>query len=335
MEVGILADQRAPETMRRWTAAVEAANIDIFAQGDSQCMKREVYSTMALVAENSSSVRLPVVCTNPVTRHPTVTAGAIATVDEISDGRAILGMGTGDSAVRNTELTPATVSEVHDSMRMIRELLRTGRAERKGEELTFSWWDAERTPPIFLVGGGPKMLALGGEIADGVVYGGAVTPEKIAWARSKVRQGADDAGRDPDGIEFWTTAPCQVADTREEALDELHHIFAAAAHILSNIEGELDDLPEDTARSIRQLGEEYRPDVHNTLDEPHNAELIEKYDLLEFMSDRIGIAGTAEQVVDQLHELREMGVDGVLLAPRVSDPIETTERLGREVVPEV
>lgn len=335
MEIGVLSDQQSPDTMRRWAEAVEAAGIDIFAQGDSQCMKREVYTTMAVVAEHSSTVRLPVVCTNPVTRHPTVTASAIATVDEISDGRAILGVGTGDSAVRNTELTPATVAGVRDSIRTVRELFETGTSERDGDELKFNWWEADRRPPIFLVGGGPKMLATGGETADGVVYGGAVTPEKIRWATSRVRAGAERAGRDPAHIEFWASAPCQVASTRADALDDLRHIFAAAAHIISNIEGELDDLPAETARSIRQLREDYRSDLHNDLDAPHNAELIEKYDLLEFMADRIGIAGTSKQVVEQLRELRELGVDGVLLAPRVPEPIETTTRLGEEVIPKL
>lgn len=126
-----------------------------------------------------------------------------------------------------------------------------------------------------------------------------------------------------------------MASTRDEALDDLRHIFAAAAHIISNIQGELDDLPEDIARSIRRLGEDYRPDLHNRLDEPYNADLVEKYGLLDFLSNRIGIVGTPDEVVEQLYELREGGVDGVLLAPRVPDPLETTSRLGNQVIPEV
>ena len=83
---------------------------DLVRIADSQCLFRDLYVALTLVALNTSRVKIGPGVTNPVTRHPTVTAGAIASIDELSGGRAILGLGAGDSAVLNIDEKPASTA---------------------------------------------------------------------------------------------------------------------------------------------------------------------------------------------------------------------------------
>ncbi len=66
---------------------------------DSQNLGGDTYVAMALAASATERLELSTDVTNPLTRHPAVTAGAIASVQEISGGRAVLGIGRGDSAL--------------------------------------------------------------------------------------------------------------------------------------------------------------------------------------------------------------------------------------------
>ena len=66
---------------------------------DSQNLGGDTYVSMALAASATERIELSTDVTNPLTRHPSVTAGAIASVQEASEGRAVLGIGRGDSAL--------------------------------------------------------------------------------------------------------------------------------------------------------------------------------------------------------------------------------------------
>src|SRR5262245_4452188 len=98
------ADVRRAETLG-WDAAF---------QPDSQLRRRDTYVLMAAAARVTERILLATLLSNPVNRHPTVTAGSIATVDELAPGRTLLGWGVGDTAVRLAGLRPARVAELED-----------------------------------------------------------------------------------------------------------------------------------------------------------------------------------------------------------------------------
>ena len=101
----------------------EALGWDAAFQPDSQLRRRDTYVLMAAAARVTDRILLATLLSNPVNRHPTVTASSIATVDELAPGRTLLGWGVGDIAVRLAGLRPARVHELEASTRLMRALL--------------------------------------------------------------------------------------------------------------------------------------------------------------------------------------------------------------------
>src|SRR5262249_26535081 len=88
-----------PEAPRE-VKLLEEMGFDVALIPDSQALAREVYVTLTACATNTNTITLGTGITNPLTRHPSVTASAIASLNDVSGGRALLGIGRGDSAVR-------------------------------------------------------------------------------------------------------------------------------------------------------------------------------------------------------------------------------------------
>ena len=140
---------------------------------DEGLATRDVYITLAAIAQSTSRIQLGTGITNPYTRHPAVTAASIATLDELSGGRAMLGIGAGGSLTLDplaiAHRKPATaVCEMIEATRL---LFGGGAVDFDGESLQLKAARLEYARPdieIWLAGRGPKMLELGGRLCDGV-----------------------------------------------------------------------------------------------------------------------------------------------------------------------
>ena len=88
---------------------------------------KDVYAGLQAAASRTERVQLGTGVTNLVTRHPSVTAGAIAALSELSGGRALLGLGAGDSAVRAIGSRPSRVAEMEAALRFFAAILRASR----------------------------------------------------------------------------------------------------------------------------------------------------------------------------------------------------------------
>ena len=108
--------------------AGEADRLGYSTIGVSDSIFRDTYVSLALLARATTRARIGPMVTNPVTRHPSVTANAISAVNDLSGRRAILGIGTGDSAVRSLQVEPATVDRLERSVTAIRALTRGSEA---------------------------------------------------------------------------------------------------------------------------------------------------------------------------------------------------------------
>src|SRR5487761_562913 len=100
----------------------DEAGFDYFALGDT--VFREGYTALALCAEATQSIRIGPGVTNPLTRHPVVTASSVSTLDEISAGRTFLGIGMGQSANAIAGLPQATPEELRSALRTIASAMR-------------------------------------------------------------------------------------------------------------------------------------------------------------------------------------------------------------------
>ena len=121
---------------------------------DSQMIWQDPYVYMARGLAATEKLVFGTAVTNPITRHPTVTASGHATLADMHPGRVVLGIGRGDSAIRTLGLSPARIRDMEAVVPRIRDLL-DGKAVNFGERdvrITF----AGKPVPIMLGGSGPR-----------------------------------------------------------------------------------------------------------------------------------------------------------------------------------
>ncbi len=152
------------------------------------------------------------------TRTPTLLAMGAFTLDEISNGRFVLGIGPGGTEiVRDGHGIPFSkpLSRVGESVDVIRPLLKGERLTYEGSQFSitagFRLRAAARNPelPIFISALNPKMLELAGEKADGVILSHAPV-EAVPAIRERVRIGAARADRKPEDVEICINLPVGV-----------------------------------------------------------------------------------------------------------------------------
>ncbi|MGB3943758.1 MAG: 5,10-methylenetetrahydromethanopterin reductase [Methanothrix sp.] len=187
---------------------------------------RDVYSTLAILSLATSRVKLGTGVTNPYTRNVAVTASSIGSINEISGGRAILGIGPGDKATFDAMgvAWEKPLSAVRESVGALRELLAKKRVEgsgMKGAQLAFS----PGKIPIYIGAQGPKMLEMAGMIADGVLVN-ASHPDDFKYAVPLIREGAKKAGRDPDEVEIAAYTSFSADKNGEKAANEAKIVVA-------------------------------------------------------------------------------------------------------------
>ena len=155
-----------PESLAEFgalSAAAEDSGFDWLGVADSQSVFRELYVALTLAALRTRRVRLGPLVTNPLTRHLVVTASAISSVDEVSGGRAVLGLGSGDSAIYTIGAPPATLAGLENSVLTLGRLTSGETIERDGR--TWRVHRSTRRVPIYLAAEGPRTLELAGRIA--------------------------------------------------------------------------------------------------------------------------------------------------------------------------
>lgn len=217
---------------------------------DEGLATRDPYINLAAIALKTSTIRLGTGITNPYTRHPAVTAASIATLHEFSNGRAFLGIGPGGAL----SLDPMGL-ELKKPLTAMREMVEAARALFRGEAVSYNGQTLSLSSAkidyarpgieIWLAGRGPKVLALGGEIADGVVLD-FLYKESIPEWLSYVRSGAAKSGNQPE-ICYST-----VIITSEKTLEEVRpHMTYRLVNTPPEVKERI-GLSEKEAEAIRQ-----------------------------------------------------------------------------------
>ena len=151
---------------------------------DSHMIWGDVYACMALAAVNSKRIKLGTGVAIASNRIPPVTAGAIATINQLAPGRTILGFGTGHTGRRVMGLPPVKQEDFREQVRVLHDLLRDGEAlyRTEGVERKIRYLHRDRRfinlddrIPFYIAANGPKTLALAGEFGDGVITTGIST----------------------------------------------------------------------------------------------------------------------------------------------------------------
>jgi 5,10-methylenetetrahydromethanopterin reductase len=263
---------------------------------DSHLLFWEIYTLFGALAVSTSRIRLGSAVTNPLTRHPTVTASAFATLAALSAGRATLGISVGDSALKAMNLEIAKVATLAETVRQCRALL-AGAEVSFGPDRVARLHHAQHSVPIYVAATGPRMLRLAGEIADGVLLMNGVAPPLIQAAIDIIKEGEQVAGRQKGSTRIAVWAACHPDYSAVK--------FNVARAILRKIPGPVDDLTRAVAAKVSKA---YSYEQHG------NAEAGFAHLIPDELVPRFAFSGGTEAIAAQIEALDRLGVDEVILA---------------------
>jgi len=298
---------------------------------DSHILWRESTVMLTWLAAHTRTVKLGPLVTNPKVRDLTVAASAFATLNIISGGRAVCGIGRGDSSRRVMGHKPTTVDDMMDAVETIRTLAEGGSVDYLGKNQWLPWANPDHKLPMWIAGYGPKVLKAAGRHADGIVLQIA-DDELIPWFVRQVHEGAKEAGRNPKSIKIMSAAPVYVHDDLAECRRHVRWFPAMVGnHVADIVEkhaGNLDGIPKDFIDYIKgRKGYDYRQ--HADKDSEH----------LDFIPDniidRFAIVGRVEDHIAKLKRLREAGVDQFVIYLMSDEEERNLDIYCKEIVPEI
>ncbi|HEY1373361.1 MAG TPA: LLM class flavin-dependent oxidoreductase [Candidatus Binatia bacterium] len=322
-----------PKEVAEWCRAAEDCGFERVGLVDSQSIYRELYVTCTAGLQATRRIQIGPRVTNALTRHASVTASALVTMAEISDGRVFAGIGTGDSALINIGMKPVKLAALGEFLTTIRALMRGETVQRNGTEMRLTWGKADI--PIYVSAHGPKTLEFAGRHAEGVIYGDGVGQEVVNDALRSVATGAAAADRRVEDVDVWWGLCGNIGDSREKALSQIRMLLAAKANHLARFPEQNKHVPPEFRDVLDRIHQSYSYLEHQKPGETTNSRLVKESGLEDYLAGRYAIAGTPEQCRARVYELERMGVRKIWLNVHFDDKIGFMEKWSREVIAKI
>jgi probable F420-dependent oxidoreductase len=333
MEFGVTVLPDPP--FSRWLELIQLAERRGFGYAwtyDSHVLWQESIPMLAVAARETSTIKLGHFVTNPATRDPTVLASSYATLHDLSDGRMVMGVGRGDSAVRFIGRQPMKVAEFEQALGMIHEFMNGREVHWNDKDLQLKWVRPELPPiPVWVAGYGPKALAVAGHVGDGVIIQLA-DPEIIQWIMGTARRAAEEAGRDPDALKCIVGAPAHISDDIADAREQVRWFPAMVSNHIVDLIGRYGADGSIVPKALTdyvQAREFYDYNDHSRVGAKHGEFVTDE------ICDRFCVLGTAEQAKAKLQELQGIGVDQFNIYLMTHSQEETLQAFGDEIIPEL
>ncbi len=312
---------------------------------DSQNLASDCYVALAVAAHATERLKLGTGVTNSFTRHPAVTASAIATIQAESRGRAYLGIGRGDSALAHLGLAPHAVPAFERYLAELQGYLRGDEvqfSERNVDALGLAHtpdasqirWIGSSWPkvPVDVAATGPRVIAAAARHADQVSLAVGGDPERVRWGMDVAREARAEAGLDGE-ISFGAYVTTVVHDDPEVALS----IGSAGLSLFarfSNMYGEIVGPVNETQREVlTKIHDSYDMHQHAQAGSTQSGQVTQEF------ASSFGIFGPPDYCVQRLGELIELGVTRFLIAGATLDPshpyAECSERFVSDVAPQL
>jgi alkanesulfonate monooxygenase SsuD/methylene tetrahydromethanopterin reductase-like flavin-dependent oxidoreductase (luciferase family) len=319
---------------------------------DSQMIWSDVYAMLALAAERTTTMQIGTGVAVAGTRPSSVTAAALATINELAPGRVFCGIGSGNTAMRIMGHKPMPIAEFDRYLTELRPLLR-------GEETTvrfrgadtpirhlmptdgFVRFDDTQHPiPIHVSAFGPRSLELATRHGDGLITSAPPVPEAIAGLRARTDQ-------DRDRADFPISTLTTIVVTDEgEAIDServrrqagafaiagVHYAYDQFAQYGRRPPAHMADFWADYVAQVEQTPPELR---HQRVHEGHNCWVIpeeERFVTAELI-ERSCLVGTPASLATQITALDEAGLDQIVLLPPLAEKEAVIRDVATKVMP--
>jgi 5,10-methylenetetrahydromethanopterin reductase len=304
--------------------AIEAQGFEMLWFIDHQLGMKDVYAAMNLAAGSTERIGIGAGVTNLLTRHPTVTANATAALDELSDGRAVLGLGAGWVAVHSIGAKPSKLGEVRAGIDEFRQLFTGEEIELYGTAAQLA--TARRRIPIYLAVSQPGMLRLCGELCDGAVLMGAADPDFCRWQLGFIYEGLEKSGRERSDITIDLFVTMSIDEDEDKAIGDVRAWATSQAATF------------DVWKRMPEQWERFRPEFTRAAEAYHYKEHLSLHaDHKQIVSDEfvrsVAVAGNLEHCVARLAEVAATDLDRITFALLSGGRIRRLEQLGGEVIP--
>ena len=291
---------------------------------DHQLGMKDVYAAMNVAALNTSRIQIGSAVTNLLTRHPSVTANATTALDELSDGRALLGLGAGWVALRSIGLEPVKVGDIRAGIDNFRALFSGEPFELDGQRVQLA--TARRQIPIYLAVSQPRMLRTCGEMCDGAILMGGAHPDFCRWQLDFLYQGLEKAGRDRSEVLVDLTVAMSIDDDQDKATGDIR-AWATSQAATFNV-----------WKSMPSAWEKYRPEFQTAFDSYHYTEHLSlraghKQVVSDEFVQSVAIAGNLDYCVDRLRELVRLDIDRITFALLSGGRERRLQQLAEDVLP--
>ncbi len=297
----------------------EAEGFDGISFGDTQNIAADPFAGLCLAATRTERLGLMVGVTNPVTRLPAVVASAIATVQVEAAGRAVLGLGRGDSSLGHVGRVPASVDVTARFAEEVQAYLRSDVVEIDGYPSEIPWIAQSGQPkvPLDVAATGPRMLALGARCAERLTVNVGALTDRVAWAIDIARQVRKTVTQQAPlslGAYLVVAAHPEAGVARRLARGSI----APYAHFSGMPGSPSTGLSDEDRAVIEAVTADYGLSGHSTR---HPSEPVRRGEqqalhvthLDDGFLDRFGVVGTPAHCVDKLGELAALGLERVLL----------------------
>jgi 5,10-methylenetetrahydromethanopterin reductase len=313
------------EEVMKWASIAEQKKFDYIWVTD-HFNNRNTYVTLTSIAMKTSSVRIGPGVTNPYLINPAWTASAVASINEVSKGRAILGIGAGDRTTLSylglEQKSP--VLALAECVDIIRGLLKGEDVKVPGQIFNVTGARLNYQSgfvPIYLGAQGPKMLRLAAKISDGVLVNSS-HPADISLAVKEVRNGLEDAGKSSSQFDVAAYTSFSVSADPVEAVKLARPVVAFIAAATPDVVLERHGIPPERVQVIKEgLARGQFKDAFKAV----NDELLEAF----------SITGTPSQCTEKIAAILKEGVSQLVIgSPIGADKVKTLESIGSEIMPQ-
>lgn len=318
LSVGAVCLCRSFEEVEGLVGEAERAHLDFLAFADVPQLGHDPFLAALTAARFHPTLRLGVGVVNGSTRNPAIVANLAAGIADAGSTEVILGLGTGNSGVRQVGGSRSTVSELESTVNAVRTMGQSLAARR-----TLGAKEQRKTAVVKVVvaGSGPRVLQMGSRVADEVWVNigcrDADASTGLAWTSSL------KSGR------RWLFAIGSFAEDRDRARRNARSGAAALGRYVLDGEQRRGDLDPVWEQPVRSLIDRYDYSAHLAPGDSANAALAETLGMADYLVDRFAVAGTTEDCTRHLHRLQATGFPNICLSFSASqDPVGDIRRLG-------
>jgi 5,10-methylenetetrahydromethanopterin reductase len=332
----------------RTAQEIEAAGWDGMLVVDSQNLSGDPYVALALAATATTRLGLGTGVTNSVTRHAAATATAITSVNRVSGGRAVLGIGRGDSALAHLGRAPARLAQFERYLHQLQTYLR-------GEAVAFdeidiphdvapplsglhlhdappssriAWIAGGAKVPVEVAASGPRVIAMAALHAERVMFTLGADVERLKWGIALARKTRHDAGLDPDAIAFGAYVNLGCHTDLAVARSLVRGGLTTFARF-SMMHGRTEVPTKAGDRKVLEaLIGNYDMKAHTRGDSRQATTLTDDF------VDRMAIVGPPGRCIERLKELEALGFDKVAISGATRGAAEADAAVGRRLVAE-